>query len=282
MDLAQILGQLWRRRFLVALSALVALLVGISVAYTPTLSPVGFHKRSLELGTAATSLQVDTRQSAALDIAGSIDLLTSRAQSYATLGSSDPVVTALTRQQRLPIGAIVTDPGLSGKPSQQSALQRSSAVVKDLPVYRLSVTAVPDQPLLNVTTQAPSAEKAMKLANGAGRALSAYVIQQQTKQNVPPNRRVVVRQLGSAKGGTINSGANPTAAVLGGLATFVALALLILFSDRLRTDVRRKRVRVYDGARAPRNVANGRGVHTGDVDPVSDAVADRRRSRTGA
>ena len=282
MDLAQILGQLWRRRFLVALSGLVALLVGISVAYTPTLSPVGFHKRSLELGTAATSLQVDTRQSAALDIAGSIDVLTTRAQTYATLGSSDPVVSVLTRQQRLPSGSIVTDPGLSGKPSQQSALQRSSAVVRDLPVYRLSVTAVPAQPLLNVTTQAPSAEKAMKLANGAGRALSAYVIQQQIKQHVPPIRRIVIRQLGAAKGGTINSGANPTAAVLGGLATFVALALLILFSDRLRTDVRRKRVRVYDGARAPRNLANGRGVHSGDVDPVSDAVADRRRSRTGA
>jgi len=154
--------------------------------------------------------------------------------------------------------------------------------VRDLPVYRLSVTAVPAQPLLNVTTQAPSAEKAMKLANGAGRALSAYVIQQQIKQHVPPIRRIVIRQLGAAKGGTINSGANPTAAVLGGLATFVALALLILFSDRLRTDVRRKRGRVYDGARAPRNLANGRGVHSGDVDPVSDAVADRRRSRTGA
>jgi hypothetical protein len=281
MDLAQILGQLWRHRLLVLISALVAVIVGISVAYTPSFSPVGFHKRSLELGAASTSLVVDTRQSATLDLAGSLEPLAARATSYANLASSDPVVSLLGKQLHLTPGTIVSDPGLTGKPQQQSALQRSSAVVSDLPVWRLSVTAVPDQPILNVSTQAPSARKAIKLADQTGVALRQYTVQQQVAQHVPKVNRITIRQLGRARGGTINSGANPTASVLGGLATFVALCLLILFSDRLRTDMRRKRVRVYDGAHAPRNLSNGQGMRE-QVDPVSDAVADRRRARTSA
>lgn len=281
MDLAQILGQLWRHRLLLFISALVAVIVGISVAYTPSFSPVGFHKRSLELGSASTTLVVDTRQSATLDLAGSLQPLAERATSYASLASSDPVISKLAAQLHVRPGTIVSDPGLTGKPQQQSALQRSSAVVSDLPVYRLSVTAVPDQPLLDVSTQAPSAAKAAQVANQTGTALRQYIVQQQAAQHITPTNRITIRQLGLAKGGTINSAANPTAAVLGGLATFVALCLLILFSDRLRTDMRRKRMRSYDGAHATRNLSNGQGMRE-QVDPVSDAVADRRRARTSA
>ena len=281
MDLAQILGQLWRRRFLVALSALVAVLVGMSVAYTPSLSPAGFHKRSLELGTAATTLVIDTQRSAALDIAGSLDSLAMRGMTTASLAASDPVLTSLARRMHVPPGAIVSDPGLVGKSGQQSALQRSSAVVSDQPVYRLSVTAVPQQPLLSVATQAPTAKKALQMANAAGQALRDYMVKQQDLQGVPRGSRVTIRQLGAARGGVINSGANPAAAVLGGLATFVALCLLILFTDRLRTDMRRKRVRVYEGARAS-SLSNERGIRAQGVESVSDAVADRRRARTGA
>jgi hypothetical protein len=284
MDLAQILGQLWRRRILVALSAVIAVLVGMCVAYTPSFSPVGFHKRSLEIGAASTTLVVDSRQSAALDIGGHLDLLAARAPAYGSLASSDPVISRVARRLHIPSAAIVSDPGLTGKAQQQSAIQRQDAVLNDLPVYRLSVVAVPDQPLLSVSTQAPTAGKAVRLANAVGPTLQQYIVKQQAAQHVLPVNRVVIRQLGAAKGGTLNSGANPTAALLGGLATFVALSLLILFTDRLRTDMRRKRVRVYDGARAPvqRDFSNGAAARTEVVDPVSDAVADRRRSRTGA
>jgi hypothetical protein len=277
-DLAQILGQLWKRRVLVGVSALLAIVVGASLAYHVSVSPIGLEKKSLELGTASTTLLLDSRSSSVIDLAGDLTPLSSRARSYAAVASSDPVIGALARDVHVPRSAIISDTSLDG---QQNAAQREKSISQEQNVYRVAYIAVEAQPLLQVTTQAPSTAAAVKLANGSARALNQYVTARQDEQKVPDVRRVAVRQLGSAKGATINSNANIATAALGGAATFVALVLLILFSDRLRSDMRRRRGRGYNGQAAVSPLTQVR--HQGDFTELdADAVDDRRRSRPGA
>jgi capsular polysaccharide biosynthesis protein len=282
-DVAQILGQLWRRRGLVALGALLAIAIGLSVAYRPSLSH-GLEKRSLELGTASTRLLIDTQSSSSVtDLAGSIGPLSERAQTYSALAQSEPILKAVARDMGLPRDAIVANPTFS---DEQGAPQRSESIAKEDQVYRVAFNTTKEQPVLDLTTQAPSGAAAAKLANSVARTLRDFVVRQQDAQKVPPGRRLTVRQLGAARGGTINSGANMMAAVLGGLAVFVAVCLLILFGDRLRADMRRMRGRAYagQGARSPlievagdteaRRVEDWRSAANGD------AVDDLRRSRS--
>jgi hypothetical protein len=281
-DVAQILGQLWRRRGLVALGALLALAIGLSVAYRPSLSH-GLEKRSLELGTASTRLLIDTKISSVTDLAGSISPLSERAQTYSALAQSEPVLKAVAQDVGIPRDALVADPTFS---DEQGAPQRSESIAKENQIYRVAFNTTKEQPVLDLTTQAPSGAAAAKLANSVARTLRAYVVHQQDAQKVPAGRRLTIRQLGAARGGTINSGANVMAAALGGLAVFVAVCLLILFGDRLRADMRRMRGRAYagQGARSslvevqgstePRRVEEWRHAANGE------AVGDLRQSRS--
>jgi len=281
-DVAQILGQLWRRRGLVALGALLAIAIGVSVAYRPSLSH-GLEKRTLELGSASTRLMVDTKSSSLLDLASDLGPLASRARSYSAVASSEPVLAAVARDLGIPREAVVADPTFS---DEQGAPQRSESIVKEDQVYRVAFNTTQEQPILDVTTQAPSGPAAVKMANGVARALRSYVIRQQEAQNVPLGRRVTIRQLGAARGGTINSGANMMAAVLGGLAVFVAVCLLILFGDRLRVEMRRMRGGAYAGQAARSRLVEVHGDtearRVEDWRPAADGepVGDLRQSRS--
>jgi len=270
----------------VVLGALLAIVIGVSVAYRPSLSH-GLEEKSLELGTASTTLVVDTERSAVLDLSGDLAPLSERAQTYAAVGESNSVLDALARDIGLPAGTVVSDETLSG---DQNADQRSDSIVKEGDVYRVSISRVEDQPLLRVWTQAPTASAAMKLADGSGRALSSYVLRQQKEQNVPAGRRVTIRQIGTAQGGVINSGANLAAAVMGGLVTFVAICLLLLFGDRVRIDLRRMRSGAYSPpppasrlVEVPGDTRRQRvGAEAWGADLDSDPVGDRPKSGTRA
>jgi hypothetical protein len=283
-DLAQILGQLWRRRGLVAIGAVVALLVGVSVAYRVTSS--GLEKRSLELGVAKTTVLVDTQSSSVLDLTVDPTPLSDRIRVYKAVAMSDPVLKLLARDVGVPPEAIAATAAASG---EESADQRADAIVQEEDTYRVAYDVTDEQPTIEIATQAPTAAAAVRLANGAARALRTYVVRQQNAQNLSPGSRVAVRQIGAARGGVLNSGANVATAALGGLATFVAICLLILFGDRLRVDVLRSRVGAYGGRRPPRPQAeaaaeshfdgHGPEEHRG-LNLHSDRGDDRRRSRS--
>lgn len=237
MELAQILRELGRRPVWIGVAVLAAIVAGIFQAYPPSLDPIGLKKKTLEIGAASTDLVIDSRRSTIIDLAGDIDPLTQRAETYVRLAGSPPVRRLIATRTGIPEGAIATG-SLGGEVSSE---ERSNQLKGEEAGYRLAFNAPDGQPLIFIRSEAPTAEAAARLANGAARALSDYVKRQQVEQRVPGFRRVTLRQIGAAEGGVINPGVNVVAAVLTGLAVFIGFCLLILFVTRTRTDLQRAR-----------------------------------------
>jgi hypothetical protein len=237
MELAQILRELGRHRVWLGIAVLVAIVAGILQAYPPSTDPIGLEKRTLEIGAASTDIVIDSKTSTYLDLSGDVDPLAQRAETYVKLAGSTPVRALIGRRTGIPAGAIVT----GGQGGEVSSEERSNQLKGENAGYRIAFGFTPGQPLISIATEAPSAEAAAGLANGAAAALNQYVVQQQDKQRIPPRRRVTLRQIGTAQGGVINAGVNVVAAVLTGLAALIGFCLLILFVSRTRADLQRAR-----------------------------------------
>lgn len=236
MDLAKILKELAGHKGWLMIGALVAVVAGLSTAYRPTLSPPGLESKSLERGAAATSVVVDSRRSTIIDLAGEVEPLAARAQTYARLAASRPVRQLMAEAVDVPAGAISASSSGGGEPGAE---ERGSDIAEEGDSYRVFFTSLENQPLIDIASLGPTGKAAADLANGAARGLAEYVEQQQEAQGIPPNRRVVVRQVGIAEGSLLNSGANKVAVTLVGLAAFIGFSLLILLASRVRADLRR-------------------------------------------
>jgi hypothetical protein len=237
MELAQILRELGRHKVWLGVAVLVAIVAGILQAYPPTTDPIGLKKRTLEIGAASTDVVIDSKTSTIIDLSGDVEPLAQRAQTYTRLAGSTPVLKLIARRVGVPEGSIQT--GSTG--GEVSSEERANQLAGENAGYRLAFNFVESQPLIGISAEAPSAEAAAGLANGAAAGLQQYVIRQQDQQRVPPRRRVTLRQIGTAEGSVINSGVNVVAAVLTGLAAFLGFCLLILFVTRTRADLQRAR-----------------------------------------
>jgi hypothetical protein len=236
MELAQILRELGRHRVWLGVAVLVAVVAAILQAYPPRFDPIGLEKKTLEVGAASADVVIDSRTSTLIDITGDVEPLVQRAQTYARLGGSRPVREIIGRKVGIPGGVIAVD--ASGEVEGE---ERADQLNFENAGYRLNFDALATQPFISIAAQGPTAEGAVKLANGAAEALDEYVTRQQDQQKVPPWRRVKVRQIGTAQGGVINNGVDLVASALTGLAAFVAFCLLILFVSRTRSDLQRVR-----------------------------------------
>jgi hypothetical protein len=81
---------------------------------------------------------------------------------------------------------------------------------------------------LSIVTQAPSASGAERLANAAASAVRTYVSTVAVRQRIPEVRRVVVSQLGPARGGLVNPGINKKTAGMTFFAVFMGFAIALL------------------------------------------------------
>lgn len=239
MDLAQIFRELGRRRLWLAAGALVAIAVGILTAYTPSLSPVGLQKRSLELGSAKSEVLIDSQKSPLTDINGNLDPLTARASIYARLMTSSPVVRIIAREARVPAGFVVAGSAQGGEPGSE---ERATEILGEDKGYRVFFEARASQPLIQVSTQAPTAAEAIRLANASGAGFGRYLSQLQERQGVPQSQRAKIVQIGRAEGGVVNPGVNVPVAILAALGSFIAVCLLILFGGSLRRNLRVARI----------------------------------------
>lgn len=283
LDLAYILRELSRHRRWLALGVVLALAVGITTAYRPTLSPPGLQDKSFQVGAAATSVVIDSRRSTIIDLAGQIDPLAQRADTYARYGASAPVRDLIAQKVDIPPEALVATAAGGG---EAGAEQRAVELVEEDQSYRVAFEAVEGQPLIDIRAQAPRGGKAVDLANMAAASLSEHIQRQQDSQNVPPARRVAVRQIGAAEGGVFNSGVNLTTAILAAIATFVGFCLLVLLLGRLLAEWRRSGASAAGGPGAPYDDGFGLGAGNG-ADPwepreeaaiVGDAGADDSES----
>jgi hypothetical protein len=207
------LRELWGLPLGVAASILLAAFAAAWSVANVSVLPPRLEPRELEMATAYTQLVVDTPHSVVMDLRqGTFDLgpLKNRAVLIGTLMASAPVRAYIARHAGIPIERLhVAAPRTPEQPrpvDRTGSKRGPSDLLKSTDQYRLEIQANPSVPLLNITTQAPTAKVAEQLANAAVTGLGDYMRQLATTEKTPRNMRVEIRQLGAAEGTVINRG----------------------------------------------------------------------------
>jgi hypothetical protein len=100
--------------------------------------------------------------------------------------------------------------------------------------YKLDIQADPTVPIISVSSEAPSATAAVRLANAAVDGLRQYLTVLGSRQRVPPNVQVQLEQLGTAHGGVVNKGMAQQMAFLVFLTVFGICCCAVVFVSRMR------------------------------------------------
>ncbi|MGZ8666528.1 MAG: hypothetical protein ACXWZM_05405 [Solirubrobacterales bacterium] len=248
MDPLGIVRELWRHKIYLTIVVVVALLFAILSAFKVT--PSGLEKRSLQVGAASSQVLVDSPGSALVAGAsvGTFDALSTRAQIYGQYLSSLEARAKIAKLTGVPPGTIATAGPFSTDVAQnsysgQSSEDRANQLVDQGAPNRLVFTAQEGVPIISVDSQAPTANRAAKLAVASFITLKRYVRKlkssEEYKQTLKtgPNaeakaalKGVTVRQLGTPEGGTIGGANDKILMILAFITVFLlgCAAIIIL------------------------------------------------------
>lgn len=244
MDLAQVINELWKRRGWLAIGLAIALFVGLSTAYRISILPPGLEQKSLSIGAADTQILIDTPDSSLTDLGVGLEPLAERAGVFARFMTSRPVRAAIAREVGLKEQELHTEAPLSDGSAalrEPAQAKRSNELLGENRDYRLRFATDSGLPTVTIQAQAPRAVDAVRLADAGAAGFAEYVKAVQAKQKVPPERRVTIRQLGNAEGGTIAEEINRPLALLTALGFFIGFCLLVLLGSNLSKSLRELR-----------------------------------------
>jgi hypothetical protein len=218
MELVAVLRVLWRFRLLVVVAALLATLIGFSMAYRIGFPPK-LESRQYHVAIGSTMALVDTPSSQVVDLGGdtgaSIQTLAARASLLASLITSSPLKDEIaSRAGVAPTKLIAVSPA-SGPPG--SGVNAPEANVLKASIPNLESGEIP---IIQVSTQAPDPAVAARLANQAIAVLQAHLASVAGVDKVPDARRMVVRQLGPARFSTQSRGPGRMLAIVAALFVF--------------------------------------------------------------
>jgi hypothetical protein len=235
------LRELTRQPLGLAVCLLLATFIAVSAAYRVSLLPPGLHPHSIDIAAASTEVLVDTPHTAVLDMRqGTYEFqsMTNRAVLLGNVMASLPVREYIARRAHVPAEAIKTTTPLtpsSPRPVVGTEDQKhTSDILKSPDEYRLSIQANPTVPILNVSAEAPSAETAAALANGAVDGLRDYLTAVASAGNVAPGQQVRLKQLGRADGRVIDHGARLQIILLSFFVSLAVCCAALLFIGRVR------------------------------------------------
>jgi hypothetical protein len=211
----------------VVLSLLVAAVASVFSVARVTLLPPTLAPRTLEMATAYTQVMVDSPHSALVNLGVDSDgvaNMTTRALLVGTLAETPPVTEFISRRTGVPTSSLqIQGPSTAAHPAPRKVTGRSNGPVDLLRApdqYRLDIYADPIVPFLDVYAQAPTADSAANLANGAVDGLNAYLRSVATSEGHGRYSQVRLRQFGRAEGKVINPGVDVQVAVLAFLLVF--------------------------------------------------------------
>ena len=241
MKLGRRLHELWRMRVGLIVSLVLATVAALWSVQEISLFPPGLQARPLELSTASTRALVDTPRSTLLnlevntnDFAG----ITSRALLIANVMGSAPVREYIAQRAGVRADLIqIATPVTPDWPRPIVRADDKSAptdIAKSPEAYRLSLLSNPTVPVIEVFATAPSPAVAARLANGAIQGTQDYLRALALRQGIPPAQQARLQQLGDAKGGTINAGANIKVAALSFFVVLLTCSATTLFISRVR------------------------------------------------
>lgn len=236
--------QLWQRKGLVAIVFVIAVFAAILTAYQVSISPPGLHKRTLEVSAASSQILVDSPKSTLVN-GGSTETfnaLATRAKIYGQYLSSLEARRQIARKVGVPPQTISTqgpfspEAGATAYENQPSG-ERASELLKEGAVNRLVFSAQEGVPILSVSSQAPTTERAIALANASFQVLQDYVASLEAEDK-PVSDGVTLRELGTPQGGTLGSSNGKILMALAFLAVFAlgcaAILLVPGFARRWR------------------------------------------------
>jgi hypothetical protein len=241
MQLGVHLRELWELKRGIAISLLLASFAALSSIYKIGLIPPRLESRGLELGVASTQLLVDTPRSKVVNIdsgASEFASLTTQAGLLGNVMASPPVRAYIAREIGAdPTRILATAPITANFPralAEPGSGQSASDILASPDHYRLQIQADPSVPVLRIYAQAPSAEKAVRLADASVQGLRKYLADIAARQRIPPAEQVRVEQFGQARGGIINQGIALQIAVLAFGVIFGIACCAVLFLARVR------------------------------------------------
>jgi hypothetical protein len=228
-----ILRELWRRRVAVGLIALQAIALGMLLAYKPSLPPVS---RAYKVGTATAHILVDTPDSQVVEVApkGS-ETLGQRAGLLSNLMAEGEVEAAIARRAGLRSNELLAVAHAGIDPQSVTPKQKQGPNVNLLTTSVLTNDSGEQLPIIEVTAQAPDAERAARLANAAVAGLGDYLDSKAAVERVSDARRLRVRGLGAAGAREALRGPSQVVALAAAIFIFVfECALLLVISALAR------------------------------------------------
>ena len=238
MTLGRHIRMLWRRRPWVAASLVLSLLMGVWSMVQISVIPPRLTPRSLQMATATTHVVVDTPRSSILDLSQDTYVLEALRQRAIVLGNvpaQGAVRMAIARRAQVPVDSLqVTPPLTATQPRvvEGSANQKHATdILASTDQYRISIQTNPTVPMMDIYSQAPTAQKAEIMANAVVDELRVYLARVAVAQGTPEADQISLVQLGRANGAVINDGIKWQVGLLAFVLTFsVACATVILFS----------------------------------------------------
>jgi hypothetical protein len=200
-DVVFILRELWRRRVLVAVVAVLAVALGGMTVYSPGLPP---SSRQHEVGVASSRALVDTPSSQVADLGlsetGSDPVsLPARAALLANLLTTSPLREEIAKRGGVAPDMLITVADTpTDTPQKKTPLTTGASVKPDDPAANvLTFHTDAELPLITVNAQAPDAKTAARLADGSIQVLEQHLASVVSDNGVPPERRLVVKKLGA-------------------------------------------------------------------------------------
>jgi hypothetical protein len=228
-NLILILKELWRRRILVVLAALLAVAVAVVAIYQVSLAPPSLSKRSQVTAAGSIEVLVDSARSPIAGARRDLSGLTARAGVFARLMAGGNV-----------IGQIASDSGIPPRkidvagPTPLAGEAPGIAEAPQLNPYGITFTSVEELPIVSVVTRAPTVAAARALAAAAPRALGRLVRAIQERQETPPAERVELRVLGPPEANVVDDSLGKKMAIAIFFVVFALEIGLILAVPRLR------------------------------------------------
>jgi hypothetical protein len=257
----------------IVISALIALFFAFWSVNQISLAPPKVQPRHMQVGAASTHVLLDAPTSLIIDQdlrTTNFDALTARATLYSEVIATPTLREMIGRRIGVPADQIAAISRLTGivqrEMREPDAEQRANQIRMEKAPYRLDIQADPDGPVISIYAQAPSAARAMDLANASVASLKDYLETNAKATGAKQGRRVIVTQLGSARGGVVNHKSVPEIVFLTFALAF-ALALAVLLG----------------GAGVRRGwVAAGRSEAQAPVPASAEPARDAGRERRGA
>jgi hypothetical protein len=189
-----ILKELWKRRLLVALATVIALVAAVVAVYQVSLHPPGLSKRSTPSATGSSEVLIDSARSPIAGSKRNVEALSTRAAVFARLMASGDIVKEIARE----VGVRPWEIQVTGPMPYPGEVPGVSEAGEKLP-YGLTYTQIGQLPIISISSRAPTTEQARSLAAAAPRSLEKMVATVQRRQKTPARERVEIRVLGPAQ-----------------------------------------------------------------------------------